>query len=232
MTCDHPVPTEGDVTEISVVGADCPWCLNHTLDQLREVTGVTGAHASMTGMCIQVTHLGADVPSLLAVVRACLHGTASSSNEMGMVAIDPQAGELHCAHGTTLSVEAQDLVVRPRRPMETLTDAMIRLRAAGYCNDFSATDDGWLECSECGARALPEDMTIDETVRFEGDSNPDDEAILVAVACACGCLGQYSAAYGPGTPAKDAEVLRRLPLAARRPAGDPGAAPKGEAPPN
>ncbi len=229
MTCDDPVPTDGDVIEISVVGADCPWCLNRTLDQLRDVTGVTGVHASMTGTCIEVAHLDADVPSLLAVVRSCLRGTASSSNEMEMVAIDPQPSDLGCAHGTSLAAEAPDLVVRGRRPMETLTDAMIRLRANGYRNDFSATGDGLLECSECGVSAVPEDMSIHHTVRFEGDSNPDDEAILVAVACDCGCLGQYSAAFGPDTPAEDAEVLRRLPfLARRRPSGDPGVAPEGE----
>lgn len=94
--------------------------------------------------------------------------------------------------------------------METLTDAMTRLRTAGYLIEFSATDDGHLCCGSCGARQDPETMTVHETVRFEGDSNPDDEAILFALACGCGCSGQYSAAYGPDTPAADAEILHRL----------------------
>ena len=94
--------------------------------------------------------------------------------------------------------------------METLTEAMTRLRAAGYCADFDATDNGQLRCGICGARQEPHDMTVHETVRFEGDSNPDDEAILLALACSSGCLGQYSAAFGPGTPAADVEVLHRL----------------------
>lgn len=94
--------------------------------------------------------------------------------------------------------------------METLTDAMTRLRMAGYLADFSATDDGHLDCRSCGAHQQPETMTVHETVRFEGDSNPDDEAILLALACCCGCRGQYSAAYGPATPAADVEILHRL----------------------
>jgi len=94
--------------------------------------------------------------------------------------------------------------------METLTDAMARMRADGYRNDFSATGDGRLRCSACGALERPEDMSIHATVRFEGDSNPDDEMILVAVVCGGGCRGQYSAAFGPDTPPEDAEVLRRL----------------------
>lgn len=94
--------------------------------------------------------------------------------------------------------------------METLTDAMTRLRADGYRTDFAATDDGQLRCGMCGVRQDPEAMTVHATVRFEGDSNPDDEAILLALAGGCGCLGQYSAAFGPDTPAEDAEVLHRL----------------------
>ena len=107
--------------------------------------------------------------------------------------------------------------------METLTDAMARLRADGYRIDFSATDGGQLRCGACGVRGNPEAMAIHATVRFEGDSNPDDEAILLALACACGCLGQYSAAFGPDTPADDAEVLRRLAgprTSAPQPTGD------------
>lgn len=94
--------------------------------------------------------------------------------------------------------------------METLTDAMIRLRTAGYLADFSASDGGHLECRTCGACQHSETMTVHETVRFEGDSNPDDEAILLALASSCGCLGQYSAAFGPATPAADVEILHRL----------------------
>ena len=94
--------------------------------------------------------------------------------------------------------------------METLTDAMTRLRADGYGADFSATDDGQLRCGACDVRRDPEAMTIHETVRFEGDSNPDDESILLAVECYNGCRGLYSAAFGPDTPAADAALLRRL----------------------
>jgi hypothetical protein len=212
MSCDHPEPTEGDVTEIEVVGADCPWCLNDTLDRLRTIDGVTGVHASMTGRCIQVLHHQAHVPSLLAVVRTTLHGTSTFSNELEMVAIDPHVAPTSCAHGTPHPDSPPSLIVRGGRPMETLTDAIIRLKANGYRHEFSATDTGDLECGQCGISTHPEEMSVRAVVRFEGDSNPDDEAILVAMACRCGCLGQYSAAFGPTTPRVDAEVLQRLPF--------------------
>ena len=95
-------------------------------------------------------------------------------------------------------------------PVETLSDAMNRLRADGFTADFSATEDGKLRCGACSATEDPENMAILATVRFEGDSNPDDQSILLALACGCGNRGQFTAAYGPGTPRADAAVLVSL----------------------
>ena len=94
--------------------------------------------------------------------------------------------------------------------METLSDAMNRLRAEGYSADFSATEDGQLRCGDCSATEEPENMSILVTERFEGDSNPDDESILLALVCGCGSRGQFTAAFGPDTPQADAAVLVRL----------------------
>jgi hypothetical protein len=93
---------------------------------------------------------------------------------------------------------------------ETLTEAIQRLRAEGYLADLSATEDGNLICHSCGQTYDPLALTIDHTVRFEGDSNPDDEAILLAVRCPDGCMGLYSSAFGPSAAPEEAAVLRRL----------------------
>ncbi len=95
--------------------------------------------------------------------------------------------------------------------METLTEAIDRLRGEGYGADFFATDDGKLRCRGCSKVEDPAVMQIDATVRFEGTSDPEDEAILVAISCGCGCKGLYSTAYGPSTPPADVAVLQRLP---------------------
>ena len=94
--------------------------------------------------------------------------------------------------------------------METLVEAMERLRSIGYVNDFSATADGQVRCELCRTDHDPGVISIAATLRFEGDSNPDDESILIALECECGALGQYTAAFGPDTPAEDAVVLRAL----------------------
>jgi hypothetical protein len=88
-----------------------------------------------------------------------------------------------------------------------LTTAMERLRSHGYTVEFHATDDGRLACPECGTSGDPATMQVDHTGRFEGPSDPGDEAILMALTCQCGARGLYSAAYGPAAPAADAAVL-------------------------
>ncbi len=95
--------------------------------------------------------------------------------------------------------------------METLVEALERLRALGYASSFSATDDGELRCEDCDTRHDPATMRIDETVRFEGSSNPGDEGILLALRCSCEMRGVYTSAYGPAATTADSAVLTRLP---------------------
>ncbi len=94
--------------------------------------------------------------------------------------------------------------------METLLDAIARLQADGYLLEMSATADGQIRCGVCGEVIDPTTATIDETVRFEGESNPDDEAILLAISTPCGHRGHFVAAYGPDMPAEDVQVLQAL----------------------
>lgn len=76
--------------------------------------------------------------------------------------------------------------------METLLEAIARLRMLGYRLDFAAA------------------LTVDETVRFEGASDPDDEAILLALSGPDGYRGLYSAAFGAKTTSDDVDVLHVL----------------------
>ena len=97
-----------------------------------------------------------------------------------------------------------------QEPMETLSQAMERLRVAGYGHDWNA-EGGKLRCPECGHLTSAEEVGVDETVRFEGPSDPGDEAILFALACdRCGSRGLYAAPYGPEASADDVEVMTGL----------------------
>jgi hypothetical protein len=94
--------------------------------------------------------------------------------------------------------------------VETLVEAMNRLRALGYDVDLSAAPGGQLRCGACDELVDAARATIDEIVRFEGDSNPDDEAILAAISMPSGHRGLYTSAYGTDVTADDAEVLQAL----------------------
>ncbi|MEO8697135.1 MAG: hypothetical protein ABI658_26740 [Acidimicrobiales bacterium] len=94
--------------------------------------------------------------------------------------------------------------------VETMFAAIERLRKNGYGIDLSAAPESRLLCGACGDFAEAADATVEEIVRFEGDSNPDDQAILIAVFTPCGHRGLYVAPYGPNAPALDAQLLRAL----------------------
>lgn len=91
--------------------------------------------------------------------------------------------------------------------MGTLTDAIERLQADGFTGNWFATDDHLLRCSESGEDADPSTVTIEHTLRFEGQSDPDDEVILFALSEPGGRRGLYSAQYGASMPAEDAAVI-------------------------
>lgn len=97
----------------------------------------------------------------------------------------------------------------PSGQMETMSEATVRLRAAGYIENWIA-EDGKLRCFTNTATYEPESVTVDEVVRFEGPSDPGDEAILFALSGPSGHRGQFSAAYGPETSVEDVRVILAL----------------------
>lgn len=94
--------------------------------------------------------------------------------------------------------------------METMLEATARLQQSGYKLDLTALAGARIHCSACDAAIDAHEATVEETVRFEGDSNPADEQILLALALPCTHHGLYRAAFGPDTPADDVEVLRAI----------------------
>jgi hypothetical protein len=95
--------------------------------------------------------------------------------------------------------------------MSTVTEATRALQEDGYTGNWYANDAGQLVCGECGAEFDPADVTVDRILRFEGQSDPDDEMIVFALRGPCGHRGTYSAAYGPYRSPEDAVVIARLP---------------------
>lgn len=84
--------------EISIAGANCPWCLNDTVDALRAHDRVVAVASSLAGQCLRVDHAGADEGALLATVRRHLHADATSSAEHVMVGVDAVVVDIGCRH--------------------------------------------------------------------------------------------------------------------------------------
>ena len=107
--------------------------------------------------------------------------------------------------------------------METLSEALDRLRSAGYRDSFRA-EAGGIRALAAGRLYAPEELVIDETVRFEGPTDPGDEAILFALRARDGAMrGTFVSGYGPSVDPASAEFVRRLPGPGRvRRVGAPG----------
>ncbi len=94
---------------------------------------------------------------------------------------------------------------------ETVSQAVDRLTAEGYTDDFMA-EPGGLRAVVADVAYRPESLAIEEVLRFEGLTDPADEAIVFALHCERdGIKGTYTVAYGPEMGALDAEMVRRLP---------------------
>ena len=96
--------------------------------------------------------------------------------------------------------------------METLIDALARLAAAGFRDSFRARGDG-LYAIDAGRALAPERLAVVEMVRFEGDSDPQDELVLLALQSEedGGVRGTWLVSYGPQMDAESDALLRRLP---------------------
>ena len=99
-------------------------------------------------------------------------------------------------------------------PLETMQAALARLEGEGYTDEFRAEADGLHHLHPAGEDEhvmAPEDLVVREVVRFEGASDPDEQAAVFALECECGIKGTYVVTYGPGMSPEDNEVVLRLP---------------------
>jgi hypothetical protein len=95
-------------------------------------------------------------------------------------------------------------------PEPSLVETIARFRMDRYDGDFEIVD-GQLRCPGCGASCGPGDVTIVDVARFEGMSDPDDEAVLFALMCSrCSTRGLLVSAYGPLVDGETAAVLGPL----------------------
>jgi hypothetical protein len=92
----------------------------------------------------------------------------------------------------------------------SVAETVARLTSRGYRGSLRAEAAG-LRDVVSGKLYRPELLRIDELARFEGESDPGDEAVVFALGDARGGeVGTYVVAFGPQMDRLDAHAVRRL----------------------
>jgi len=83
----------------------------------------------------------------------------------------------------------------PVNQFETLIEALDALKKRGFSDSFTVRQNR-IRSQETGKTIRPEDVTIVEHHRFEGETDPSDMSVVYAVQCADGKRGTIIDAYG------------------------------------
>ena len=95
-------------------------------------------------------------------------------------------------------------------PPDTVTEAVALLASKGYVDDFRLSAGGLLDASTSEVHPM-QTAVVDYTFRFEGDSDPGDEAIVLGVQCTeWNRKGVIVSAYGPDADPAEAALLVAL----------------------
>lgn len=92
----------------------------------------------------------------------------------------------------------------------TVLEAVQLLEREGYTANTTVLPDGTIKCGACAKAHTVDGALVDRVFRFEGMSDPDDEAIVLAIRCPeCDALGVIVSGFGPSA---DPDVLQHLVL--------------------
>lgn len=92
---------------------------------------------------------------------------------------------------------------------DTVSEALNDLRRRGYVIDFNREYD----CISCGEPLLslqPNEFTITEVYRFEGPSDPADEAVVYAIESGRGEKGILVDGFGPSSDTASESMVVKL----------------------
>jgi hypothetical protein len=90
---------------------------------------------------------------------------------------------------------------------DTVTEAIKGLRERGYTKDFNLKEN----CIVCHEDKFhPEDFEITEVYRFEGNTDPADEAVVYAIESNKGDRGVLVSGYGISADAMSDEMVKKL----------------------
>ena len=90
---------------------------------------------------------------------------------------------------------------------DTVTEALSDLKKRNFNLDFNLSEN----CLVCnGEKFNVDDFEIKEFYRFEGDTDPADEAIVYAIESKNGLKGVLVSGYGASTDEMSAQMVKKL----------------------
>ncbi|MBA4319594.1 MAG: hypothetical protein C0412_14425, partial [Flavobacterium sp.] len=92
--------------------------------------------------------------------------------------------------------------MKPTYHYSTVIEALEELNKKGFTNDFNLQDET--------IKRNPHNYEIEHVYRYEGDSNPDDEAVVYGIVSKKGEKGVYVAGFSPNSENETADVLAKL----------------------
>lgn len=92
---------------------------------------------------------------------------------------------------------------------QTMTEAINGLKKRGYSVDFNLGFAG-IHTGDSHFSLAPDKFEITEVHRFEGETNPDDEAVVYAIESHDGIKGILVNGYGISADAISDELIEKL----------------------
>jgi len=92
----------------------------------------------------------------------------------------------------------------------TVSETINGLKQDGYSMDFNMRNE-CIVCDATNTTLSPDDFEIDKVYRFEGESNPDDEAVVYAISSPTfGLKGTLVNAYGIYADEASSQLVQKL----------------------
>ena len=98
----------------------------------------------------------------------------------------------------------------PTPAPDSLVQSLDRLVSEGYSHNL-VPDEGGVRVSGDDSVIPTKQLTVEVVRRFEGLTNPGDQAILYGIRLPDGRKGALALGYGPSASSKDAALLQALP---------------------
>jgi hypothetical protein len=130
--------------------------------------------------------------------------------ETGSLSLQIQAGASSPAFFFTLKLRYMNTQTAPTPAyLKTLVDCENKMRQDGYKENFGVKEDKLCALST-GKTYTPEETTIVNFFRFEGQSDPADNAIMYVIETKDGTKGTLVDGYGPSSEPDTSQFIVKV----------------------